>query len=493
MRTPHTLAAALLFCISLPAASQVVTIENLQGPAASFQADLRNFRPDNTSPAGPVKVKQLAEDAGGEVVSYRDRISNLPAYLSDFIDKYVEAGNAVLAGGTNWLNDPTKGSRFSTDYYYPLNVVEKIIDFSFPVGSGVDVIKQAALDASMPIIIENIDTLSSFLPYTMLTVNYDHPNIFWIGNTFNYGYSSGGSISFNTATGEGKYTLTLSLMLWLKRVEGNFDFRLKGNNNNNFRNTANIAAGVKLLNSSVKNILSQSTGKTRYKKLREVHDWITTHNCYNWYYYKNYGTNITGDLPWSPLSALKGTTDPEAPVCEGYSRAMKVLCDEMGIPCILMAGYAADSPSGNPAGHMWNYIQMDNGKWYALDATWDDPVNDKNHSSAISGQESHKFFLVGSNDGADSGWAFTQSHPEQWAYMFESAGSCEWTLQPGPQLTAENWTPYDPNFDGITDLNDIQLMSEKIANDEDDIDDVDGNGRISIGDLVRLINISLSE
>ena len=36
-------------------------------------------------------------------------------------------------------------------------------------------------------------------------------------------------------------------------------------------------------------------------------------------------------------------------------------------------------------------------------------------------------------------------------------------------------------------------MSEKIANDEDDIDDVDGNGRISIGDLVRLINISLSE
>ena len=77
--------------------------------------------------------------------------------------------------------------------------------------------------------------------------------------------------------------------------------------------------------------------------------------------------------------------------------------------------------------------------------------------------------------------------------MFESAGTCEWMLQPGPQLTAENWTPYDPNFDGITDLNDIQLMSEKIANDEDDIDDVDGNGRISIGDLVRLINISLSE
>ena len=46
-------------------------------------------------------------------------------------------------------------------------------------------------------------------------------------------------------------------------------------------------------------------------------------------------------------------------ICDGYSDTVKVLCDELDIPCIII---------GNKA-HAWNLIQMENGLWYAHDIT----------------------------------------------------------------------------------------------------------------------------
>ena len=51
-------------------------------------------------------------------------------------------------------------------------------------------------------------------------------------------------------------------------------------------------------------------------------------------------------------------------VCEGYSRAMQLICDEVGIPCIIVYG----------SGHMWNLINPGD-SWYNLDVTWDDGDN----------------------------------------------------------------------------------------------------------------------
>lgn len=61
-------------------------------------------------------------------------------------------------------------------------------------------------------------------------------------------------------------------------------------------------------------------------------------------------------------------------VCAGYADATKILCDALGIPCIVV---------GN-AGHAWNYIQMEDGKWYSLDL-----------SANALGAES-EYFLLGS-------------------------------------------------------------------------------------------------
>ncbi|MBE6795070.1 MAG: hypothetical protein E7533_00635 [Ruminococcaceae bacterium] len=54
------------------------------------------------------------------------------------------------------------------------------------------------------------------------------------------------------------------------------------------------------------------------------------------------------------------------PVCQGYADAFKLFCDYYNIPCVCIGGKA------NGGNHMWNAVQMDDGYWYLIDATWDD-------------------------------------------------------------------------------------------------------------------------
>lgn len=57
-------------------------------------------------------------------------------------------------------------------------------------------------------------------------------------------------------------------------------------------------------------------------------------------------------------------------VCEGYSRALQLLLDMVGIPNYLATGVGVDD-SGSREGHMWNIVTID-GSNYHVDATWDD-------------------------------------------------------------------------------------------------------------------------
>lgn len=59
-------------------------------------------------------------------------------------------------------------------------------------------------------------------------------------------------------------------------------------------------------------------------------------------------------------------------VCEGYSRLFKAMCDDVGLECIVISGYAKRSDFigiSFASNHAWNAIKY-NGKWHLLDATW---------------------------------------------------------------------------------------------------------------------------
>jgi hypothetical protein len=55
-------------------------------------------------------------------------------------------------------------------------------------------------------------------------------------------------------------------------------------------------------------------------------------------------------------------------VCEGYSKAFQLLADKLGLTTMTVFGTAAPSLEA----HAWNYVLMDDGKWYAVDTTWND-------------------------------------------------------------------------------------------------------------------------
>ncbi len=57
-------------------------------------------------------------------------------------------------------------------------------------------------------------------------------------------------------------------------------------------------------------------------------------------------------------------------VCEGYARLYKAVLNELGVNCELVSGYYIDGEAFEP--HMWNYVQDEEGRWYAVDVTMND-------------------------------------------------------------------------------------------------------------------------
>lgn len=57
-------------------------------------------------------------------------------------------------------------------------------------------------------------------------------------------------------------------------------------------------------------------------------------------------------------------------VCEGYAKALKLLLDSAGLHSLYVTGMANSGGESGP--HAWNMVYV--GKWYQVDATFDDPV-----------------------------------------------------------------------------------------------------------------------
>lgn len=127
------------------------------------------------------------------------------------------------------------------------------------------------------------------------------------------------------------------------------------------------------------NIINNITGNT-YNIILQVHDWIIENIEYS------------SDIQNASVYNLYGALIEKSAVCEGYAETFKYILDKLGIPCILVSGTATNS-NGITENHEWNYVQID-GKWYAVDTTWDDPI--LKGFGYISNSTKHKYFLQGS-------------------------------------------------------------------------------------------------
>lgn len=109
-------------------------------------------------------------------------------------------------------------------------------------------------------------------------------------------------------------------------------------------------------------------------KVKAIHDYLVLNVAYD---YKN---SLKGTVPLDSYEIYGSLINKKA-VCDGYSKLMQVLLKKVGISSTIVVGTA------NGENHSWNLVEL-NGKYYHLDATWDDPAPDKK------GVVNYKYFLL---------------------------------------------------------------------------------------------------
>lgn len=154
-----------------------------------------------------------------------------------------------------------------------------------------------------------------------------------------------------------------------------------------FTTSAQVSVAISQVESAKNQAKIGLTG-SEYFKARKLHDWLIEYMEYD-------STNEQKASVYGALIEKKG-------VCESYARTYKYILDELGIENILVTGTATNS-TGQTEDHMWNYVKL-NDKWYAVDATWDDPIIIG--GGTLSEATKHKYFLKGSAE-------FFKNHTEK--------------------------------------------------------------------------------
>lgn len=134
----------------------------------------------------------------------------------------------------------------------------------------------------------------------------------------------------------------------------NASYLKSGFNQNIIKSRLNVLEAMK------EEIARQVEGYDDFEKVRQVHNWLINN--------VEYDKDLSADEPYSIIGAM---LEGEA-VCEGYARSFKYIMDEIGVPCVLVSGTGINS-NGETESHAWNYVEL-NGKCYAIDVTWDDPI-----------------------------------------------------------------------------------------------------------------------
>lgn len=95
---------------------------------------------------------------------------------------------------------------------------------------------------------------------------------------------------------------------------------------------------------------------TDVEKIKIIHDYIINNTRYDVDRSDRNIINYKSDIAYGPL--LQGFA-----ICGGYSDAMQIFLERLGIKSYRIAS----------AAHIWNVVYV-NGNWYHLDLTWDDPI-----------------------------------------------------------------------------------------------------------------------
>ena len=260
------------------------------------------------------------------------------------IEEYTDSYGAQLEGNSKALYDQMV-QNYVVNYQDFLENIE--FDFTLTTPISYDAVVENGKYQSTG---ESYQTAVKELKYMVQAATdafaYDYPQAFWFRGC---GYRFGGSYKSDSSSSTG-YTGAISKITF---KPGDYEI---------FENAhAQMGDFMNAVQDAVALLKNETSGMSQYEKVRAVHDYICKKVTY-----KNDGTLLVH----TAAPAFIG--DSQAFVCEGYAKSMKILCHYLGINCACVSGTAKSTLNGNAGAHMWNYVQMEDCKWYLVDATWDD-------------------------------------------------------------------------------------------------------------------------
>lgn len=312
------------------AAAPEVGNEDLNG----FQAEISTEEND-----------RIEAEESGEIISGAIAGDSVDSGISLFsLDYYTDSYGAQLDGNAKALYDLLV-QNYVVDYSQYLESVD--FPFEFPDTITFEaVVEDGSFQRKGESYVQATDDVKTAIQAASDAFSYDYPQAFWFRGS-NYGYRVSCVRDGSSSTG---YRGTFK----------NFTFKPANReiSENAHTRMGDFMDGVQ---SAVAELNEQTLGMDMEQKIKRIHDYICQRVTYR-----------NDNTLWVHSAASLFLDADPAFVCEGYAKSMKIFCYYMGINCACISGTARGTSSGTPGAHMWNYVQMDNGNWYLVDATWDD-------------------------------------------------------------------------------------------------------------------------
>ena len=224
-----------------------------------------------------------------------------------------------------------------------------------------------------------------------------------------------------------------------------------------------------IVNTAEKVYQSKISGSdSLYKKVLTIHDILIADI--------EYSDDTSIPISHSIAGAM---TSQKSAVCEGYAKVMQVMMNGYGIENIYVTGI------GNGGGHAWNMVCMNDGKYYWLDATWDDQAYELFQ---------HRFFLVGNANFGNHIADTPSGTGTSFLYALPETSDSDYVYDPNLDENTGETDKGDINADGTVNLVDLMMclnhvgMKEMLEGETFITADVNSDGTVDLVDLMRLLN-----
>ena len=288
---------------------------------------------------------RVEAEESGEIISGAIAGDSVDSGISLFsLDYYTDSYGAQLDGNAKALYDLLV-QNYVVDYSQYLDSVD--FPFEFPDTITFEaVVEDGSFQRKGESYVQATNDVKTAIQAASDAFSYDYPQAFWFRGS-NYGYRVSCVRDGSSSTG---YRGTFK----------NFTFKPA---NREISENAHTRMGdfMNGVQSAVAELNEQTLGMDMEQKIKRIHDYICQRVTYR-----------NDNTLWVHSAASLFLDADPAFVCEGYAKSMKIFCYYMGINCACVSGTARGTSSGTPGAHMWNYVQMEDGNWYLVDATWDD-------------------------------------------------------------------------------------------------------------------------